>query len=165
MISIIVAISENNAIGKENQLLWRISDDLKRFKQLTTSHTIIMGRKTFDSIGKPLPGRTTVIVTRNAELKVEGCVVAHSLQQAISACADDSEIFIVGGAELYTQALPLVDKLYITEIQQDVEGDAHFPEFDQRHWQLLSKDVRSQETPQPLEFHFASYQRIHPQTP
>ncbi len=164
-LSLIVAMARNRTIGINNTLPWRCPEDLKHFKALTMGHHMIMGRKTFDSIGKPLPGRTTVIVTRNAELKVEGCVVAHSLQQAISACANDSEIFIVGGAELYTQALPLVDKLYITEIQQDVEGDAHFPEFDQSRWQLVSKDVRSQETPQPLEFHFASYQRIHPQTP
>jgi len=164
-LSLIVAMARNRTIGINNALPWRCPEDLKHFKSLTMGHHMIMGRKTFDSIGKPLPGRTTVIVTRNAELKVEGCVVAHSLQQAISACADDSEIFIVGGAELYAQALPLVNKLYITEIQKDVEGDAHFPSFNKEEWQLISKEAHSQETPQALEYHFTSYQRIQASTP
>ncbi|MDP2804693.1 MAG: dihydrofolate reductase [Gallionellaceae bacterium] len=164
-LSLIVAMAKNRSIGINNTLPWRCPEDLKHFKALTMGHHMIMGRKTFDSIGKPLPGRTTVIVTRNTKLKVESCLVAHSLEQAIAACTVDNEIFIVGGADLYTQALPLVDKLYITEIQQDVEGDAHFPAFDKSQWQLVSKEVRSQEIPQPLEYHFTSYKRIHPQTP
>ncbi|MEI7843774.1 MAG: dihydrofolate reductase [Gallionellaceae bacterium] len=163
-ISLIVAMARNRTIGINNTLPWRCPEDLKHFKALTMGHHMIMGRKTFDSIGKPLPGRTTVIVTRNTELKVEGCLVAHSIEQAIAACSGDNEIFVVGGAELYAQALPLVDKLYITEIQQDVEGDAHFPSFNRNEWQPVSKDVRSQETPQALEYHFVSYQRIHAPT-
>ena len=122
-------------------------------------HHMIMGRKTFDSIGKPLPGRTTVVVTRNADLKVEGCVMAHSLKEAISACAGDEEIFIVGGAELYRQAITLVDTLYITEVQQDVEGDAYFPEFDKDAWRETSRVISSQTTPQPLNFHFVTYRK------
>jgi dihydrofolate reductase len=118
-----------------------------------------MGRKTFDSIGKPLPGRTTVIVTRNDALKVEGCLVAHSLSEAIKLCANDEEIFIVGGAEIYAQALPLADTLYITEIQQDVDGDAHFPEFDPSLWQEIAREPRSQDAPQPLQYHFVTYRR------
>lgn len=161
-ISLIVAMSRNHTIGINNTLPWRCPEDLKHFKALTMGHHMIMGRKTFDSIGKPLPGRTTVIVTRNLALKVEGCLIAHSLQQAIAACRNDSEVFVVGGAELYAQALPLVDKLYITEIQQDVEGDAHFPELNKNDWILASKEVRTQETPQILEYHFVGYHRIHP---
>ena len=122
-------------------------------------HHMIMGRKTFDSIGKALPGRTTVIVSHNTDLKIEGCIVAHSLQEAIAACAGDTEIFIVGGAELYRQAVSFVDTLYITEIQQDVDGDAHFPEFDQSAWAETSREIRSQETPQPLVFHFVTYHK------
>ncbi|MDP2143476.1 MAG: dihydrofolate reductase [Gallionella sp.] len=158
-LSIIVAMARNRTIGVNNTLPWRCPEDLKHFKALTMGHHMIMGRKTYDSIGKPLPGRTTVVVTRNAELKIEGCLMAHSLEQAIAACAGDEEVFVVGGAELYAQALPLVDTLYITEIQQDVEGDAHFPAFDRSEWQEASREVRAQETPQPLEYHFVCYRR------
>ena len=122
--------------------------------------TLVMGRKTFDSIGKPLPGRTTVVVTRNKSLQIEGCIMAHSLQQAIAACAGDAEIFIVGGAELYAQALPLADTLYLTEIQQEVAGDAHFPEFNLKEWQEAARAPRQQDTPQPLTYHFVTYRRM-----
>jgi dihydrofolate reductase len=158
-LSIIVAMARNRTIGVNNTLPWRCPEDLKHFKALTMGHHMIMGRKTFDSIGKPLPGRTTVVVTRDRNLKIDGCLVAHSLEEAIAACAGDKEVFVVGGAELYRQAMPLMDTLYITEIQQDVEGDAHFPEFNQSAWQETSREMRSQETPQPLEYHFVTYRR------
>jgi dihydrofolate reductase len=132
---------------------------LKHFKALTMGHHIIMGRKTFDSIGRPLPGRTTVVVSRNAQLEIPGCVVVYSLEAAVTACSGDDEIFVVGGAELYAQALPLADKLYLTEIQQEVEGDAYFPEFDRRAWQEVTRERHSQAEPQPLEYHFVTYQR------
>ncbi len=159
-LSLIVAMAQNRTIGVNNTLPWRCPEDLKHFKTLTMGHHMIMGRKTFDSIGKPLPGRTTVIVTRNTELKIEGCLVAHSLPEAIQLCAGDDEIFVVGGAELYAQALPLVNTLYITEIQQEVEGDAHFPAFDKNTWRESSREVRAQETPQPLVYHFVTYGRV-----
>ncbi len=158
-ISIIVAMAKNRTIGINNTLPWRCPEDLKHFKSLTMGHHMIMGRKTFDSIGKPLPGRTTVVVTRNQKLKIEGCIVTHSLDEAIQACAGDNEIFIVGGAELYALALPLTDRLYLTEIQQDVPGDAHFPALNSAEWQEISREPRSQELPQPLEFHFVTCQR------
>jgi dihydrofolate reductase len=159
-ISIIVAMAKNRTIGVNNTLPWRCPEDLKHFKALTMGHHMIMGRKTFDSIGKPLPGRTTVVVTRNQALQIEGCVMAYSLHAAIAACASDAEIFIVGGAELYTQALALADTLYLTEIQQDVAGDAHFPEFNTREWQEVARDPRQQDTPQPLSYHFVTYHRM-----
>jgi dihydrofolate reductase len=152
-------MARNRTIGVNNTLPWRCPEDLKNFKALTMGHHMIMGRKTFDSIGKPLPGRTTVVVTRNSDLSIAGCVIAHSLKEAIVACGVDEEVFIVGGAELYRQALPLVDTLYITEIQQDVEGDTHFPAFDKSVWKETSREVRSQEAPQPLEYHFVTYRR------
>ncbi len=158
-LSIIVAMAQNRTIGINNTLPWRCPEDLKHFKALTMGHHMIMGRKTFDSIGKPLPGRTTVIVTRNEDLKIEGCVIAHSLEQALGVCTDDNEIFIVGGAELYTQAMPLVDTLYITEIRQDVAGDAYFPEFDKSEWIEVAREMRYQEAPQPLVYHFVTYHR------
>jgi len=158
-ISIIVAMAKNRTIGVNNTLPWRCPEDLKRFKALTMGHHMIMGRKTFDSIGKPLPGRTTVVVTRDKTLKIDGCLIAHSLQDAIKACANESEIFIVGGADIYAQSLHLADALFITEIQQEVAGDAHFPEFDSKDWQETAREVRSQETPQPLNYHFVTYRR------
>jgi dihydrofolate reductase len=158
-LSIIVAMAQNRTIGINNTLPWRCPEDLKRFKALTMGHHMIMGRKTFDSIGKPLPGRTTMVVTRNRKLQISGCVMAYSLEKAIAACAGDEEIFIVGGAELYRQAMPLVDMLYITEIRQDVEGDAHFPEFDKTEWREVAREERYQEMPQPLGYHFVTYCR------
>lgn len=158
-ISIIVAMARNRTIGIDNTLPWRCPEDLQHFKALTMGHHMIMGRKTYDSIGKPLPGRTTVVVTRDINLNIEGCLIAHSLQEAINACADDTQIFIVGGAEIYAQALAHVDTLYITEIQQDVDGDAWFPEFDAADWQEVAREARTQDTPQPLEYHFVTYRR------
>lgn len=152
-------MANNRTIGINNTLPWRCPEDLKHFKALTMGHHMIMGRKTFESIGKPLPGRTTVVVTRNRELKIEGCIIAHSLADAIVACAHDEEIFIVGGADLYAQALPLVDTLHITEIQQDVNGDAHFPELNHTEWREVAREKFSQKTPQPLEYDFVEYRR------
>jgi len=158
-ISIIVAMAQNRTIGVNNTLPWRCPEDLRHFKALTMGHHMIMGRKTFESIGRPLPGRTTVVVTRDRELNIEGCLVAHSLPDALAACSNDSQIFIVGGAEIYAQAMPLVDTLYITEIQQDVTGDAHFPHFDKSAWLEAAREIRHQETPQALEYHFVTYRR------
>ena len=158
-ISIIVAMAHNRTIGINNTLPWRCPEDLKHFKALTMGHHMIMGRKTFDSIGKPLPGRITVVVTRNRALQINGCLMAHTLEEAIAACAGDEQVFVAGGAELYAQALPLAGTLYITEIQQAVEGDAHFPAFDRTEWLEASREIRHQETPQPLEYHFVTYRR------
>lgn len=158
-ISILVAMARNRTIGVNNALPWRCPEDLKRFKALTMGHHIIMGRKTFDSIGKPLPGRITVVVSRNRELKIEGCQIVHSLEEAIAACRGDKESFIVGGAELYTQGLASADTLHITEIQRDVEGDACFPDFDLSQWQETSREQHHQQAPQPLDFAFVTYRR------
>lgn len=158
-LSIVVAMAKNHTIGINNTLPWRCPEDLKHFKALTMGHHMIMGRKTFDSIGKPLPGRTTVVVTRNQSLKIEGCIIAHSLLDAITACNDDDEIFIVGGADLYAQALPWTESLYLTEIQQKVEGDAHFPVFNTLEWNEVSRVKRTQDIPQHLDYHFVTYRR------
>lgn len=159
ILSIIVAMAKNHTIGANNALPWHCPEDLKHFKKLTMGHHIIMGRKTLDSIGRPLPGRTTVVITRNPELKIDGCIMAHSLEEAIAVCAVDKEVFVVGGAELYAQALPLAYTLHLTEIQQDVAGDAHFPDIKHEEWEEISREKHHQETPQPLEYHFVTYQR------
>jgi len=156
---LVVAMAKNRTIGINNTLPWRIPEDLKHFKKLTMGHHMIMGRKTFESIGKPLPGRITVVVSRDRNLKIDGCIVAHSLQDAVANCASDTQIFVVGGADIYVQALELADTLYITEIQQDVIGDAWFSEFDRSEWLEVSREKHRQETPEPLEYHFVEYRR------
>lgn len=158
-ISIISALAKNRVIGINNTLPWRLPEDLKYFKSLTLGHHILMGRKTYESIGKPLPSRTTVIITRGSFLAPEGVKIAHSLQEAIEDCGDDHEIFFVGGAELYAQALPLADRLYLTEIQAEVEGDAWFPAFDKNRWREISRDRRHEEKI-GMEYHFVVYDRI-----
>jgi len=158
-LAIIVAMAQNRTIGINNTLPWRIPEDMKHFKALTMGHHMIMGRKTFESIGKPLPGRNTVVISRDHSLKIEGCAVAHSLSEAIAVCARDPQVFVVGGADVYAQALDLVNTLYITEIQQDVIGDAWFPEFNRSEWLEVSREIHRQETPTSLEYHFVEYRR------
>lgn len=134
-LSIIAAMAKNRVIGINNTLPWRLPEDLKHFKALTIGHHILMGRKTFDSLGRPLPGRTSVVITRSKDLRLPGCIVANSIEDAIAACNQDNEVFIIGGAELYLQALDFADRIYLTEIQTEFEGDAWFPEFDRKLWQ------------------------------
>ena len=132
--SIIVAVAENQAIGFDNHLLWHISEDLKRFKSLTLGHHIIMGRKTFLSIGKPLPGRVNIIITRNENFNIEGCITAKSLVEAFEIAKNDSEAFIIGGGEIYKMALPIADKIYLTRVHASYPGDTFFPEIDFTEW-------------------------------
>lgn len=147
-VSMIVAIGKNRAIGKGNTLLWHIPDDLRRFKTLTLGHPVIMGRKTFDSIvgmlGKPLPGRTNIVITRDEAWKHEGAVVAHSLEEALQKAAqlDQQEIFVIGGAQIYAAALPHTDRLYVTLIDDEKEGDAFFPEYEHLFTKKLSEEIR-----------------------
>jgi dihydrofolate reductase len=156
-INVIAAMAQNRVIGINNTLPWRLPADLQHFKALTMGHHIIMGRKTFESIGKPLPGRTTVIVTRDASYRVDGCITATSLDAAIAACATDPDIFFVGGADLYAQILPRADRLYLTEIQAEYDGDARFPEFDRGVWHEIERQQNV--SPDGLGYHFVTYQR------
>jgi len=128
-IILIAAMAKNRVIGRGNAIPWHIPSELQRFKALTMGHTLIMGRKTFESIGRPLPGRKTVIVTRNPEYRAPGCAVATSLTAAIALCAKEETIFIAGGGEIYQEALPLADAMYLTVLDREVEGDVFFPEF------------------------------------
>ena len=141
-ISIIVAHSRNMVIGKANALLWRLPEDLKRFKKLTTGHPIIMGRKTYQSINRPLPDRTNIIVTRDENLEIPGCIIVHSVTGAIEKAKefDREEIFIIGGAEIYKEILSLVDRLYVTKVDLDVEGDAFFPEYSNIFTKKISEE-------------------------
>lgn len=145
--SIIVAVAENGTIGRDNAMPWKLSTDLKRFKAITLSKPVIMGRKTWVSIGRPLPGRTNIIITREKGFKVEGAVVAHTLSQALQLAQEDAqvkgidEIFIIGGGEIFKNAMPLVTKMYVTEILNPIDGDTFFPPFDAHSWQTLSTEM------------------------
>ncbi|NTU46025.1 dihydrofolate reductase [Candidatus Roizmanbacteria bacterium] len=141
-LSIIVAVGENREIGKDNQLLWHISADLKRFKSLTSGHPVIMGRKTFDSIGRPLPNRLNIIVTRDTTIVAEGCTVVHSLEEAIFAAqqTETEEVFVIGGGSLYEQALPLAERLYITLVHTSFEADTFFPEYHSQFPKIIEQE-------------------------
>lgn len=159
MISIIVAMAKNRVIGANSAIPWHLPGELKRFRQLTTGHHIIMGRKTWDSIGRLLPGRTTVIVTRQRGYHAPGAKVAHSLAEAIDACGDDSEIFVIGGAELYAQALPRADRLYLTTVDATIAGDAFMPEFDSGGWREVSSESFPADGRHRYPFRSAVYER------
>ena len=142
MLSIIVAKAKNNAIGKDNQLLWHLSDDLKRFKTLTTGHTIIMGRKTFESLGRVLPNRKHIVFTQNPDFKVdnENVEVVHSMLQIQEYIENEEEAFVIGGAIIYNLLMPYVKKMYITEIDKEFDGDAFFPRIDETKWKESSRE-------------------------
>ncbi|MBO0999861.1 dihydrofolate reductase [Bacillus sp. SD075] len=144
MISLIVAMDSNRVIGKNNGLPWHLPADLQYFKQVTMGHPIVMGRKTFESIGRVLPGRENVIVTRNQDFKVEGCIVLHEIAQ-IKTFADnhEEEVFVIGGAEIFRGILPFTDRLYITEIHETFEGDTFFPVIDENEWDKISSNPGS----------------------
>ena len=132
-------MDEHNGIGKDNRLPWHLSADLKRFKALTMGHYVIMGRKTYESIGRPLPGRQMVIITRSPDYRAEGCLIAHSLEEALSIAeqAGESEAFVIGGGQIFAQALPLANRIYLTRVHTISEADVLFPEFDDRDWITL----------------------------
>ena len=155
-LSIIVAKANNNVIGINNTLPWHLPEDLKRFRSLTMDHHIIMGRKTYESLGRLLPGRTTVIVTRNKDYKVEGALIAHSLQTAILLAADDAEPFLIGGAQLYKDGLALANKIYMTEVKADFGGDAFFENLT-KDWLEKSRDSLLSEN--GLAFDYVQYAR------
>lgn len=159
-VSLIVAASENNVIGKDGQLPWHLSADLKRFRKLTTGHHIIMGRKTFESIGRLLPDRTTVIVTRNPNYFFDGAKIAESLDHAIAATADDKQPFIVGGAAVYETAMKFVNTIYLTRVHTEIAGDTFFPELDWSQWKLTESERNLADRKNDFDFSFETYVRI-----
>lgn len=158
-VSLIVAMANNRVIGINNTLPWHLPADLKHFKTLTMGHHILMGRKTYESIGKPLPGRTSVVITRNPSYSIEGVLTAHSLGSAIALCSDDPEIFIIGGAELYRQAIQHADRIYLTEIDLDISGDAHFTELDEKIWQESERVNHAPDEKNIHSYRFVTYDR------
>ncbi|MGD6777487.1 dihydrofolate reductase [Sutcliffiella horikoshii] len=159
MISIIVATDRNNLIGKDNDLPWRIPTDLAYFKKVTMGSTIVMGRKTYESIGKPLPYRRNIILSRQ-DFHAEGCETLHSLEEVQQLNKDGEELFIIGGAHIFKEALPIADFLYLTYIDEEFVGDTYFPEINEQDWELLSSEKGIKDEKNPYDYYFKKYKRI-----
>ncbi|HEB62497.1 MAG TPA: dihydrofolate reductase [Bacteroidetes bacterium] len=164
IISCIVAKTKNNVIGKDNKMPWYISDDLKYFKKITSGHTIILGRKNFESIGKALPNRTNIVLTRDKNFKCNGCIVMDSIEKALKYAYEsgENEAFIIGGGQIYDQSVEYWDKMYITEIDTELEGDVFFPEQDKKEWKLISEECHRKSEKNEYDFCFKIYERTNP---
>jgi dihydrofolate reductase len=162
MVSLIVAAAENDVIGRQNDLPWRLSADLQRFKKLTMGHAVVMGRKTYESIGRPLPGRQMIVVTRQADYRANGIEVVASPDAAIQLAQDrrETELFIIGGAELFAYFLPRADRLYWTRVHVVVKGDVRFPEFDRQQWRLIESTRHEADAKNEHPYSFELYERV-----
>jgi dihydrofolate reductase len=158
MITIIAAIGKNRELGKDNDLIWHLPNDLKRFKKVTSGHDVIMGRKTFESLGKPLPNRTNIIITRNGNFKADDCIIVSSLENALKAC-DDSNPFILGGAEIYSQAIKVADVLDLTLVDAVLEADVFFPEIDLTMWKETTRQDFDSDEKHQYAYSFVTYLR------
>ena len=159
MVSIIVAIAQNGTIGDKNALLWHIKEDMRFFRTTTSGHAVVMGRKTFESLGsRPLPKRTNLVITRQ-DIAFEGALTSHSLEEAIRMADGDEEVFIIGGAQIYREALRVADRMYITRVMHDYEGDTSFPEIDFSEWKLVSEEYHDRGEEYEYPFAFLTYDR------
>lgn len=161
MLTIIVAVAENNAIGKDNDLIWYLSDDLKRFKRLTTGHTVLMGRKTFDSLPNgALPNRTNVVITRDTSFNPDNCIMLHSVKEAIEKYqSKDEEVFILGGGSIYEKMLPYAQKLYLTRVHESFDADVFFPEINMDNWEIVAEEHHSKDEKNEYDFSFVDLVR------
>ncbi|WP_251552358.1 dihydrofolate reductase [Neobacillus muris] len=160
MISFIVAMDRNGVIGKDNQLPWHLPEDLKFFKQVTMGHPIAMGRKTHQSIGRALPGRENIVITRQPSFHSEGCTVVNSVEEFVQYCRGrNEEIFVIGGAEIFKETFPFADRLYITFINEEFEGDTFFPKFELIEWELVSSQIGNKNEKNPYDYEFRTYVR------
>lgn len=159
MITLIAAIGKNNELGKDNQLIWHLPNDFKRFKAITTGHYIVMGRKTFESFPKPLPNRTHVIITRQKNYISENCIVVNSIEDAIATCPKDETIFVIGGGEIYKQSIKIADKLEITRVHHTFEADTFFPEINMKEWELIFEEYHPKDEKHNFDFTFLTYSR------
>lgn len=157
MISLLWAMDENRAIGRNNQLPWHLPEDLKYFKRVTMGKPIAMGRKTYDSIGRPLPGRENIVITRSQGITIEGCTVIHDVKDLLK--RDDKELFVIGGAEIFKEILPFADRLYVTEISEEFEADTFFPEYNLSDWELIESTPGVKDEKNPYDYEFLVYQR------
>lgn len=158
--SLIVAMSSNNVIGRNNDLPWRLPNDLKWFKENTLGKPIIMGRKNYESIGRVLPGRHSIIVTRDMNYDVENATVVHSMEDALHAAQKTHEIMVIGGGEIYRQAFPLANKLYLTRVHAEIEGDVFFPDWDMAEWKCVFEEKHSADDKHDFAFSFEIYERL-----
>jgi dihydrofolate reductase len=159
-IVLVVAVAENGVIGKDNALLWRLPDDLKHFKAITMGKPVVMGRKTYDSIGRPLPGRTNIVISRQSGLRIEGCIVVDSLEVALVAAGDVPEIAIIGGGKIYRQALPRAHTIYLTEVHATFEGDVTFPALSTSEWRETHREAHPADERHACAFSFVTLQRV-----
>jgi len=159
MISIIVAMDRNRVIGKDDRMPWKLPADLAYFRKVTLGHTVVMGRKTFESIGKPLDGRKNIILTRDRGYAKEGCTVVHSIEEALKMIQDEEECFIIGGAEIYSAFLPYTQKLYITYIDHEFEGDTYFPEINYGEWRMVSRTPGPKNEKISFNYYFEVHER------
>ena len=160
MISIIVAASMNNVIGVQGELPWRLSDDLKRFKALTMGKPIVMGRLTWESIGRPLPGRQNIVITRQAGFSAEGCDVVDSPASALAIAGDAEEVMIIGGGQIYDLFLPKAGRLYLTRVQTEIDGDALFPPIEESEWKLMGSESHAASEANEFAYQFLTYERL-----
>lgn len=160
LVSLIAAVARNGAIGRNNALLWRLPEDLQHFKRVTLGHPVVMGRKTFDSIGRPLPGRRNIVITRNPHWQTEGVETAASLQAALAGLPADARAFVIGGGEIYAQALPLADELVLTEVDADFEGDTFFPPWPREAFEECARSTHHSAA--GWAYHFVTYKRRRP---
>jgi dihydrofolate reductase len=159
MTILIAASSQNNALGKDNKMIWHLPNDFKRFKQITTGHYIIMGRKTFESFPKPLPNRTHIVITRQKDYAPEGCIVVNTLEEALAACPKNEDRFIIGGAEIYKLSLPVIDRIELTRVYGDFEADAFFPEINSNEWELVKEEHHGIDEKHEYAFSFQTFER------
>ncbi len=159
VISAVVVVDANNGIGKENKLLVHFPADLKRFKSITTGHSIVMGRKTFDSMGRALPNRRNILISRQRNLTAEGAEIASSLQEALNFCRDEKEVFIIGGAEIFRQAFDIIDRIYLTRIHKSFDADTFFPEINDMDWQEADRTDFKPDEKTPFSYSFITYQK------
>ncbi|MFZ5540690.1 MAG: dihydrofolate reductase [Pseudomonadota bacterium] len=158
-VTLIAAVARNGVIGRAGAIPWRIPGDLARFKRITMGHPVIMGRRTWESLGRPLPGRRNIVISRTPGFAPAGAEVFASLGAALAACADASEVFVIGGTEAYREALPLADRLLLTEIDADIEGDAHFPPFDRGAWREVAREPHPASGECPYPYAYVTYER------
>lgn len=159
IISAVVVVDQNNGIGNNNQLLVHFPADLKRFKSITTGHSIIMGRKTFESMGRALPNRRNIVVSRQAGLMLPGAEITSSIENAVALCEAEQEVFIIGGAEIFKQALPLLSRIYLTRIHKSFQADTFFPEISSQQWKETEREDFERQETTPFEYSFLTYQK------
>lgn len=155
----IAAAAENNALGKDNKIVWHLPNDFKRFKSLTSGHHIIMGRKTFESLQKPLPNRKHIIITRQKDYQAEDCIVVDSMEKALNACPKNQDSFIIGGGEIYKIGLPFTDKIELTRVHHNFEADAYFPEINEKEWKLEKSEFNEKDEKHKYDYSYLTYVR------